>query len=52
MRLWRLDKFAPTLNIRHNDYHSVKRNIHTKMELNRDRAGYEIGPHTAGGCTR
>ena len=50
MGLWRLDKFAPTLNIRHDDYHSIKRDIHTRMELNRDRNGYEIGPHTDTGA--
>ena len=41
-----LDKFAPTLAVRHANYAAVKSSIHTKMELNRDRAGYEIGPHT------
>lgn len=42
----RRDKFAPTLNIRRDNYEAVKSSIHSKMELNRDRAGYEIGPHT------
>ena len=42
-----IDKFAPTLAIRHPNVDArVKNSIHTKMELNRDRAGYEIGPHT------
>ena len=41
-----MDKFEPTLRVRHESYEKIRETIHTKMELNRDRAGYEIGPHT------
>jgi len=41
-----LDKFALTLGARHKNVTSIKSQIQTTMELNRDRAGYQIGPHT------